>query len=188
MNPVVELWKEFLERESLRVEEAGDLLCRTLLKGKKVLIAGNGGSATQASHFAAELAGNFAGADSPQPAISLSSDTGLLTALANDYGFSSVFLRQLRALSSPGDLFVALSTGGSSPNIVEAVRYAKQAGIAVVSLIGAKPSPLESLSDITVRAPTVETPRIQEIHLYVLHTLAGFVEERVKRGNCEQAN
>ena len=86
MNPVVELWKEFLERESLRVEEAGDLLCRTLLKGKKVLIAGNGGSATQASHFAAELAGNFAGADSPQPAISLSSDTGLLTALANEPG------------------------------------------------------------------------------------------------------
>jgi D-sedoheptulose 7-phosphate isomerase len=141
-----------------------------------VLLFGNGGSASDAQHVAAELVGRFARERAPLPAIALTTDTSALTAIANDYGFEEVFARQVRALGRPGDVAVAISTSGNSPNVLRGAEAAREMGMTVVALTGAGGGALAAASDLCVNVPSDDTPRIQECHLTVEHVLCEAVE------------
>jgi phosphoheptose isomerase len=160
-----------------RVAEAAGALVHCLRSGGKVLLFGNGGSAADAQHVAAELVGRFLAERRPLPAIALTTDTSALTAIANDFGFDHVFARQVEALGRPGDCAVAISTSGGSPNVVEGVRAAREAGMRSIGLLGPPGSPLEQLVDIAITVAAPGVPQIQEAHLVVEHALCGAVEE-----------
>jgi D-sedoheptulose 7-phosphate isomerase len=154
-------------------------LVDTLRTGQKVLVAGNGGSAAEAQHFAAELVGRFRRERAPYAVLSLTTDTAILTAVANDYGYADVFARQVRALGQPGDLLVAFSTSGESENLVRAAAAAWRHGMAVAAVTGGRPSRLERLADVTVRVPVVDTAVAQELHMAVTHILCDIVESEL---------
>jgi len=145
--------------------------------GGKVLLFGNGGSAADAQHVAAELVGRYLKDRPALPAIALTTDTSALTALANDFGFERIFARQVEALGRPGDCAVAISTSGSSPNVLAGVRAAHAAGMLTIALVGRPGSPLEELADLSIVVPTDDVPLIQETHLAIEHALCGAVEE-----------
>jgi len=144
--------------------------------GGKILVAGNGGSAAEAQHFAAELVGRFLRDREALPAIALTCDTSILTAVGNDYGFDQVFERQVAALARPGDLLLGMSTSGNSANIIAAAVRARQMGCAVVGFTGAGGGKLAQLTDELLAVPSESIPRIQEVHLLCLHLLAGYLE------------
>ena len=151
------------------------LLARTLAGGGVVHLCGNGGSAAQAQHLAGELVGRFLMERPALPAVALSADTAILTAVGNDYGFDRVFARQVQALMKPGDLLWALSTSGRSPNILAALAEAKKAGGRTLLLCG--PTVPDGLDlDAVIPAPAAPTPRIQEFHLFCGHTLCQLTE------------
>jgi D-sedoheptulose 7-phosphate isomerase len=152
------------------------LIAEALRGGGRVLLCGNGGSAADATHLAAELVGRFYLERRPLAAISLSDNPSSLTCIANDYDFSEVFARQVRAFGRPGDVLLAISTSGGSPNVVEAARAARETGLAVVGLTGADGGELAELADLCLRAPSDDTPRIQECHMLVGHTVCELVE------------
>ena len=156
--------------------EVAARLVDTLRAGHKVLVAGNGGSAAEAQHFAAELVGRFKRERAPFAVVSLTTDTAILTAVANDYGYADVFARQVCALGQPGDLLVAFSTSGESENLVRAAAAARRHGLAVAAVTGGRPSRLERLADVTVRVPVVDTAVAQELHMAVTHILCDIVE------------
>jgi len=147
-----------------------------LRAGRKVLIAGNGGSAADAQHIAAELVGRYR-ADRPAlAAIALTTDTSALTSIANDYGFEQVFARQVAALGSAGDVLLAISTSGKSPNIVAAITAARAAGLAVIGFTGAKGGEMGELCDHLLAAPSEETSIVQQIHGVAAHAICDAVE------------
>ncbi|MDR3037979.1 MAG: SIS domain-containing protein [Candidatus Adiutrix sp.] len=155
--------------------QAARLLARTLADGGTIYLCGNGGSASQAQHLAGELVGRFLMERPGLPAVALTADTAVLTALGNDYGFERVFARQVRALMKPGDLLWALSTSGRSPNILAALTEARQAGGRTLLMCGpVQPEGLEP--DLVIPAPAAATPRIQEVHLFCGHTLCQLIE------------
>jgi D-sedoheptulose 7-phosphate isomerase len=147
-----------------------------LRNGHKVLSAGNGGSAADAQHFAAELVGRYKRERSPYPAIALTTDTSILTAIGNDYGYDDVFARQVGALGREGDVLLAYSTSGRSENLVRAAEEAHRRGMSVVSLTGDGNSPLAVTADIALRMPATDTPVIQEMHLMTTHLLCDLIE------------
>ncbi len=159
--------------------EVAMLLEETLRTGHKVLVVGNGGSAAEAQHFAAELVGRFKRERSPYAAIALTADTAILTAVANDYGYQQVFARQVEALGQPGDLLLAFSTSGESKNVVQAARVGRRSQMHVVAITGSKPSRLESLADLTMRTPGIDTAMTQELHMLITHTLCDITEQRL---------
>ena len=144
--------------------------------GGKVILMGNGGSASQAMHMAAELEGKYLKERRPLQALALGANMASTTAIGNDYDFASVFVRQLEACAKKGDALIALSTSGNSPNIVEAVRYAKEHGIYTAAFTGKKACRLDELANACIKIPSAETPRIQEMHLLILHTICEMVE------------
>jgi D-sedoheptulose 7-phosphate isomerase len=150
-----------------------------LKDGHKILAAGNGGSAAEAQHFAAELVGRFKRDRLPYPAVSLTTDTSILTALANDYSYDDVFARQVTALAQPGDVFLAYSTSGESENLVRAAEAARQRGAGVVSLTGSRPNRLADAADLAIRVPSEDTAVVQEVHLMVTHLVCGIVESEL---------
>ena len=152
------------------------LLVAALRAGGKVLVAGNGGSAAEAQHFATELVGRFKRERAPYAVLALSVDGAVLTALANDYGYAEVFARQVRALGRPGDVLLAFSTSGESDNVVRAARVANAAGLSVVALTGAAPSRLAGLADLAIPVPTTDTPLAQELHVVLIHLLCDLIE------------
>ena len=156
--------------------EAATLIIEALRAGGRVLIAGNGGSAAEAQHFAAELVGRFQRERDAYAAIALTADTAILTAVANDYGYEEVFARQVVAYGQRGDVLVAFSTSGESENLVRAARTAIQRGLAVVAITGRRPNRLAKVADLAIRVPVVETPLAQELHTVVLHVLCDLVE------------
>jgi D-sedoheptulose 7-phosphate isomerase len=162
-----------------------DRLITTLCAGGKVLAAGNGGSAAEAQHFTAELVGRFRRERMPYAALSLSTDTSALTAIANDYGYAEVFARQVRALGRPGDTLVAFSTSGESENLVRAARAARDLGITVVAVTGERQSRLGRVADLLVRAPLRETALTQELHMAVTHVLCDIVEQALAAREVE---
>lgn len=168
-----------LEASRDALAQIATLMVVALQTGHKILTAGNGGSAAEAQHFAAELVGRFKRDRSPYPAISLTTDTSILTALANDYSYDDVFARQVTALAQPGDLFLAYSTSGESENLIRAAGAARQCGAAVVSLTGSRPNRLAEASDLAVRVPSQDTAIVQEIHLMVTHLVCGIVESEL---------
>ena len=153
------------------------LLVDTFRGGNKVLFAGNGGSAADAQHLAAELVGRFAVERPGLAAIALTTDSSVLTATGNDYSYEVVFSRQVEAIGKPGDVLVVLSTSGRSPNVLKALAAAKARGVVTVGLTGANRGEMEALCDHCIAVPSTSTPRIQEAHITVGHALCAAVEE-----------
>ena len=151
------------------------VLAETLVGGGTIFICGNGGSASQAQHFAAELVGRFLMERPALPAVALTTDTSILTAIGNDYGFELVFARQVKALMKAGDLLWGLSTSGRSPNVLKAFQAAKEIGAKTLFMCGAQ-APEHVEADLVLTAPTPDTPRVQELHLVYGHTLCQLVE------------
>lgn len=155
------------------------LLTQTLHKGHRIFIAGNGGSASQAQHFAAELVVRYQHERKGLAAIALTADSTVLTACANDFGYEQIFSRQIEAVGQPGDVFIGLTTSGSSPNIVSAFKTARAEGLRVIGFFGAQ-SPSSHLVDLALHVPSSETPRIQEVHLALIHALCEAIEIHFK--------
>jgi D-sedoheptulose 7-phosphate isomerase len=153
-----------------------DQIARTLRDGGKVMLAGNGGSAADAQHIAAELVGRYVIDRAPLAAIALTTDTSALTAIGNDYSFDQIFERQLRGLGRRGDVFVAISTSGRSKNILTALKAARELGIATVGFTGTKGAQMRPLCDLALIAPSDETALIQQIHITAAHAICGLVE------------
>lgn len=148
-----------------------------LRAGGKVLIAGNGGSAADAQHIAGEMLSRMNYDRNPLPAIALTTDTSVLTAVGNDYGFDHVFERQIRGLGRRGDIFIAISTSGRSPNIMLALRAARELGLVTIGFTGGGPREMNALCDHCLAAPATETPVIQQIHIVAAHAICGLVED-----------
>lgn len=145
--------------------------------GKKLLIAGNGGSAADAQHFAGELVSRFNYDRPPLSAIALTTDTSSITAVSNDYGYEDVFARQVKAHGRLGDILIAISTSGNSTNILRAIQTAKSLGLVVIGLTGRSGGDMKAMCDICFSAPSDSTPRIQECHLFFEHALCACIEE-----------
>ena len=162
-----------------RVESAARLLDRTFRTGGKLLLFGNGGSAADAQHVAAELVGRFERERAPLPAVALTTDTSALTALANDFGFEHVFERQVEALGRPGDVVLAISTSGASSNVLAGVRAAARRGLATVGLCGPPGSELAAVADVAIEVPLDRAASVQEAHLAIEHALCRALENRL---------
>ena len=159
--------------------EVATRLVETLRSGHKVLVAGNGGSAAEAQHFAAELVGRFKRERAPYAVLSLTTDTSILTAVANDYGYAEVFARQVRGFGECGDLLVLFSTSGESENLVRAAIAAQQCLMSVAAITGDRSSRLEHIANVTVRVPVVDTAFAQELHMVVTHILCDIAESEL---------
>ncbi len=173
---------QFATRAALLTEVAA-LLIETLRNGNKVLVAGNGGSAAEAQHFAAELVGRFKRERSPYAVLSLSTDTSILTAIANDYGYEDVFARQVTGLGRAGDTLVAFSTSGESENLIRAAMAARQCLMQVIAITGDRSNRLELQADLALRVPAIDTAIAQELHMVVTHILCDLVESELS--GCE---
>ncbi|MBZ5676621.1 MAG: D-sedoheptulose 7-phosphate isomerase [Acidobacteriia bacterium] len=161
------------------VVRVSQLLVDSIKQGNKVFLFGNGGSAADAQHIAAEFVGRFAFDRPALPALALSVNTSCLTAIGNDYAFDVVFSRQIEALGRPGDVAIGISTSGNSPNVVHAVSVAKKAGLRTVALTGCTGGKLKNAVDHCICVPSSETPRIQECHILVGHIVAEIVEQTI---------
>lgn len=161
------------------IAAAAGLLVEAFGRGARVFAFGNGGSMAQAEHLAAELSGRFGRERAPLPALALGASAAEASALANDYGFEQLFERALRAQARPGDVAIALSTSGRSPNVLGGAREARRLGLRSVALTGAGGGPLAGLVDLAIVVPSDSTPRIQEAHLAVIHALCAIVEDEL---------
>jgi len=164
------------------IEKISDVLTASLKAGGKILICGNGGSAADAQHIAAELVSRYELERAAMAAIALTTDTSALTAIGNDYGFDHVFERQVLALGKKGDVLIAISTSGKSPNILHALDAAKKNGLVTIGFTGAKGGEMVSRCDLVLHSPSDKTPVIQQIHITAAHVICGLTERRlVKR-------
>ena len=162
---------------------AADALVSAYCAGHKALFFGNGGSAADAQHLAAEFVGRYLRQREPLPALALNANSSAVTAIGNDYGYDQVFARQLKALATPGDVAVGISTSGNSPNVIEALRCARRSGLFTITLTGLSGGRLRHLVDVLIAVPSDETPRIQECHILIGHALCDAVEQAVIRHN-----
>jgi D-sedoheptulose 7-phosphate isomerase len=158
------------------IVEAAALILTCLREGGKLLVFGNGGSAAEAEHLVAELVGRYRTDRQALAAIALTANSASLTAIANDYGFEQIFARQLQAIAKPGDVALAISTSGNSPNIVCALQSAREAGLVTIGLTGVPGGKLRDLVHVCISVPSDDTPRIQEGHALIVHILCGIVE------------
>ena len=155
-------------------------LCITCLKnGGKVILAGNGGSAADSQHIAAELVGRFYKNRKALPAIALTTDTSAITAIGNDFGFENIFSRQLEAIGKKNDIFIGISTSGNSKNILNAIELSHKLGIKTVGLTGAEGGEFKNICDITIKSPSDDIPRIQETHILIGHIICFIIEEHL---------
>ena len=161
------------------IATVSQILIEALKKGNKPLLFGNGGSAADAQHIAAEFVGRFAFDRPALAALALSVNTSSISAIGNDYGFDAVFARQVEALGRAGDVAIGISTSGNSPNVVKALAMAKKMGLHTVGLTGATGGTLKNAVDHCICAPSNETPRIQECHILIGHTIAELVEQEI---------
>lgn len=159
-----------------QIEAAAGLICSALRDGKKVLLCGNGGSAADAQHIAAELVGQYERPRRGWPAIALTTDTSALTALSNDYGYEEVFARQVQALGAKGDVLIAISTSGNSANVLAAVREARKSGCGTIALTGVGGGELAKVCDLAVVIPSDRTARVQEAHITIGHLWCEIVD------------
>jgi len=150
-----------------------------LKNGGKILLAGNGGSAADAQHIAGEFVSRFAFDRPGLPAIALTVDTSILTAIGNDYGYEKLFARQVQALGHKGDVFIGYSTSGKSPNVLKAFEEARTLGLVCIGLTGNRGGPMQELCDFLLEVPSADTPKIQEGHLVLGHILCGLVEDAI---------
>lgn len=160
-----------------KIRKVTNVIVEALRKGHKVVLFGNGGSAADAQHIACELAGRFKKERPGIPAISLTTNTSALTAIANDYSYEEVFSRQVQSIVNEGDVVIGISTSGNSANVIKGVGAAKQKGALTVGLTGATGGKLEKVVDICIKVPSTDTPRIQEVHITIGHIICQLVEE-----------
>ena len=171
----------FAERAEV-VLDVGRRMAVSLKSGGKVLVFGNGGSAADAQHLAGELVGRYLVDRRALPAIALTTDPSILTAVANDMGYDAVFRRQVEAHGRPGDVAIGISTSGRSRNVLAALEWARAHRLVTVGLTGGGGGPLAALADYLIDVPSAETPRIQEVHGLVIHLLCQIVEEELAAG------
>jgi D-sedoheptulose 7-phosphate isomerase len=158
------------------IEQAGLVICDALSQGGKVLLCGNGGSAADAQHIAAELIGTYEQPRRAWPAIALTTDTSSLTALSNDFGYEEVFVRQVLGLAKQGDVLIAISTSGKSANVIRAAATARELGCRTIALTGIVGEPLASLCDVSIAVPAERTSRVQEAHITIGHLWCEMVD------------
>lgn len=163
------------------ISAAAEVLVRCIGNGNKIMFAGNGGSAADAQHLAAELVNRFRMERRPLPGLALTTDTSILTSIGNDYSFDEIFEKQLRALGKSGDALVGISTSGTSPNIVRSFRAAGEMGISTIAMTG-QGGNLSDLADVVISVPSGTTARIQEMHILIGHILCEIIEDSASRG------
>tara|TARA_B110000305_G_C19310682_1_gene573827 strand:+ start:389 stop:964 length:576 start_codon:yes stop_codon:yes gene_type:complete len=168
-----------LKNQSENIEIAADAVIKSLQNSNKIIFCGNGGSAGDSQHLAAELMGRYKVDRKPLPAIALTVDTSAITAIGNDYGYENIFSRQLKGIGNKGDVLIAISTSGKSKNVIEAIKQAKIMGIYVISFTGIENSEMNNLSSITINAQSNETNHIQEMHIAIGQLICGIVETAV---------
>ena len=169
-----------LQRElTPAIESAVSLLVAAFGDGKKLLVMGNGGSAADAQHFVAEIVGRFKLERSALPALALTTDTSILTAIGNDYGYDRVFSRQVEAHAAPGDVVVGISTSGNSPNVQFALEAARERGCRTLALLGKDGGSIKGVAELSLIVPSSDTPRIQEGHITIIHIVCDLVERRL---------
>ncbi len=161
------------------VSHAASLAAQSLQSGGKLMFCGNGGSAADSQHLAAELTGRFIKDRKPLAALALSTDTSALTCIGNDYSFEEVFARQVQGLGRAGDVLVGISTSGNSRNVIRAVEEARALGVSVIGLLGRDGGALRELCDVAIVVPSQVTARIQESHILIGHTLCGLIEQQL---------
>jgi D-sedoheptulose 7-phosphate isomerase len=183
-DAITAIWAEHLDVATAllqiapQVAAAVDTIGDALAGGGQLLVAGNGGSAADAQHIAAELTGRFLKDRPPLRAMALHVNSSALTAIGNDFGFEHVFARELSAHGRAGDVFLAISTSGNSPNILRAIEAARERRVAVIGLTGASGGRLRDLCDLCLSVPSDSTPRIQEMHITIGHTICELIERR----------
>jgi D-sedoheptulose 7-phosphate isomerase len=175
----VRIKTEFFASNAALIAETASKMTTALRQGRKVLLFGNGGSAADAQHIAAEFVGRFIPDRIPLPAISLATDTSALTALGNDYGYNTVFSRQIQALGNAGDIAIGISTSGNSSNVLEAVDTARTKGLLTIGLTGQDGGKMRGRADILFRVPSRMTPRIQETHITLGHVLCELIDREL---------
>jgi D-sedoheptulose 7-phosphate isomerase len=158
------------------IKESAELCCVSLKNDKKIMFAGNGGSAADAQHLAGELVNRFGFERPGLSAIALTTDTSVMTSISNDSGFDNLFSRQVQALGKKGDVLIVLSTSGNSQNILEAIKEAKRIGISTIGLTGRSGGKMDLLCDVCLKVPSDETPRIQETHILIGHIICSLIE------------
>ena len=168
---------------ALAISRAAELVHSAITSGNKILACGNGGSAAEAQHFVAELVGRFLTEREPLAGIALTVDTSVLTAVGNDYGYDEVFARQVRALGNAGDVLLALSTSGRSPNVLAALKQANERGLTTIALVGKESNADLDACDLVIAIPDQSTPRVQEMHLVILHLICELVDNALASGN-----
>src|ERR1700683_208412 len=164
-----------------------DAITQAFRKGGKLMLAGNGGSAADAQHIASEFLSRLNFDRNPLPAIALTTDTSVLTAIGNDYGYEHAFERQVRGLGRPGDVFIAISTSGRSPNVLAALQAARKLGIITVGFTGEGKRDMATYCDLCFAAPASDTPLIQQIHIVAAHAICGLVERNLFGGRAASA-
>lgn len=162
-----------------QVREAGEKLADIIKRDGKILLAGNGGSAADAQHFAGEIVGRFLMERDSIPAVSLCVDPSVMTCIGNDYGYDKVFSRQVQGLGKQGDAFIGISTSGNSSNIIHAIEEARKKNMLVIGMLGKDGGKIKDLCDIALVVPSNHTPRIQEIHTFTVHLLCEMIEREV---------
>ena len=172
----IELKRRVLETQGPQVAAAASMLAQVFQAGGRVLIFGNGGSAADAQHLAAEFVNRFQVERPPLAALALTTDTSILTAVANDYDFKEVFAKQVRAFGKPGDLAWGISTSGNSPNVVAGLDAARALGLQTLALSGGGGGPVAAAADLALVVPSQSTPRVQEVHITLGHVLCDLVD------------
>lgn len=158
------------------IEQMAETCRQALQNGHKILLCGNGGSAADSQHIAAEFVGRFVKERQGLPAIAFTTDTSILTAVGNDYGYDEVFRRQVEALGREGDVLIGISTSGNSGNVVKAFQQAKKQGVKTIAFTGMKESKMSELADLTLRVPAPVTARVQECHIMVGHMICEYID------------
>jgi D-sedoheptulose 7-phosphate isomerase len=184
-----ELKKEAAAVLSAPISDAVDMMFAALSQGNKILACGNGGSAADCQHFAAELIGRFERERLPLPAIALTTDTSIITAIGNDYGFQQIFAKQIQAFGQPGDVLLVISTSGNSPSALEAIHTAKERDMSIVALTGnggGRIGEILTEADVHICVPHYRTARIQEVHLLVIHCICDGIDIALFGGDTDE--
>lgn len=162
-----------------QIAQAVELMAEALQRGGKILVMGNGGSAADSQHFAAEIVGRFKMERRGLPAVALTTDTSILTAIGNDYGFDAVFRRQIEALADEGDVVVGISTSGTSRNVLEALTLAREKKCRTMGLLGRDGGTIKDIVDVNLTIPSQDTPRVQEAHITIIHIICDLIEKKL---------
>ena len=162
------------------VEKAAELIIESLNNGAKMIVCGNGGSASDALHFVGEVVGRFQTERRPFPAIALNADVAIMTAIANDYGYNEIFARQIEAFANPGDVIVGISTSGNSENVYNAIKVSKNKGCKTIALLGKSGGRIKDVTELPIVVPSDVTARIQESHIMIIHVLCEMIDKKLR--------